>query len=76
MLPTAGRVVGQLLPPGAGATVVRDAMYFPDASTTEPFVVLGLFAGIGLLVVLVKNAVASLPPRPAAPTPAPAPVAE
>lgn len=63
MLPTAGRVIGQLLPPGAGATVVRDAMYFPDASTTEPFVVLGLFAGIGLLVVLVKNAVASLPPR-------------
>jgi hypothetical protein len=76
MLPTAGRVVGQLLPPGAGATVVRDAMYFPDASTTEPFVVLGLFAGIGLLVVLVKKAVASHPARPAAPAPAPAPVAE
>lgn len=61
MLPTAGRVVGQLLPPGAGATVVRDALYFPDASTTEPFVVLGLFAAVGLGVVLAKNAVASLP---------------
>ncbi|KAA1419156.1 ABC transporter permease [Nocardioides humilatus] len=63
MLPTAGRVIGQLLPPGAGATVVRDSLYFPDASTAGPFIVLGLFSGVGLLVVLLKNAAASLPAK-------------
>lgn len=56
MLPTAGRVVGQALPPGAGATLVRDALYFPDASTRGPFLVLIAFAAAGLLVVLVSNA--------------------
>lgn len=57
MLPTGGRLVGQLLPPGAGATVVRDSLYFPDARTAPAFVVLALFAGVGLLVVLATNAV-------------------
>lgn len=56
MLPHAGKVIGQVLPPGAGATVVRDALYFPDASTGGPFVVLGIYAGIGLLIVLLSNA--------------------
>lgn len=56
MLPDGGRLVGQLLPPGAAATVVRDSLYFPDASATGGFVVLGCFAGIGLLVVLLANA--------------------
>lgn len=59
MLPQAGNVVGKLLPPGAGATVVRDALYFPDASTAGPFVVLGIYAGLGLLIVLVVNALAN-----------------
>ncbi|GAA4809909.1 ABC transporter permease [Nocardioides caeni] len=59
MLPPLGRTIGQLLPPGAGATVARDALYFPDASTSGPFVVLGAFAAIGLLVVLVVNASAN-----------------
>ena len=59
MLPHAGSVVGKLLPPGAGATVVRDAMYFPGASTTGPFVVLGIYAGLGLVIVLVTNAIAN-----------------
>lgn len=57
MLPAGGRLVGQLLPPGAGATVVRDSLYFPEAATGGPFVVLALFAGVGLLVVLATNAV-------------------
>jgi hypothetical protein len=56
MLPHAGSVVGKLLPPGAGATVVRDALYFPGASTGGPFVVLGIYAGLGLLIVLLTNA--------------------
>jgi hypothetical protein len=59
MLPHAGDVVGRILPPGAGATVVRDALYFPHASTASAFVVLGLYAGIGLLVVLLTNAAAN-----------------
>ncbi len=57
MLPPAGRLVGQFLPPGAGATLVRDGLYFPDATNTGPLMVLGLFAGIGLIVLLVTNAV-------------------
>lgn len=59
MLPQWGATVGKLLPPGAGATVVRDALYFPDASTGSPFVVLGLYAGLGLLLVMVINAAAN-----------------
>ncbi len=59
MLPSFGNAVGQLLPPGAGATVARDALYFPDASTTAPFVVLTTYAVVGLLVVLLTNAAAN-----------------
>ena len=59
MLPTAGHTIGQLLPPGAGATVARDAMYFPDASSAGAFVVLALYAVIGLAVILVSNAAAN-----------------
>jgi hypothetical protein len=59
MLPHAGSVVGRLLPPGAGATVVRDALYFPHASTSSPFVVLAAYSVLGLLVVLASNAVAN-----------------
>lgn len=62
MLPDGGRIAGQLLPPGAGATVLRDSMYFPDASTTGALLVLGGFAGVGLLVVLLANALDYLRP--------------
>lgn len=56
LLPDAGRFVGQLLPPGAGATVARDSLYFPDATTTGAFVALACFAAGGLLVILLTNA--------------------
>lgn len=59
MLPDVGRRIGQALPPGAGATVVRDALYFPDAATGGPLLVLGAFAAVGLVVVLVTNAMAN-----------------
>jgi hypothetical protein len=59
MLPRFGHTIGQLLPPGAGATVARDALYFPDASTSAPFVVLGLYSVLGLLVILLSNAAAN-----------------
>ena len=55
MLPTAGRIVGQLLPPGAGASLIRDRLYFPAASDSRPIIVLALFGGIGLLIVVVCN---------------------
>ncbi|GAB2969505.1 hypothetical protein [Nocardioides montaniterrae] len=61
MLPEVGRHLGQALPPGAGATVARDALYFPAASTTWPFVVLAIYAGLGMLIVMVTNAVAKEP---------------
>ena len=59
MLPKAGHTVGQLLPPGAGATVARDAMYFPDAATAGAFVVLAAYALGGLAVILSCNAAAN-----------------
>lgn len=55
MLPRAGRVVGQLLPPGAGASFVRDRLYFPGASDTTELIVLSAFAGVGLLIVVICN---------------------
>lgn len=58
MLPTAGRIVGQLLPPGAGATLVRNRLYFPDAPFSGPLWILIGFSAMGLLVILVTNMLA------------------
>jgi hypothetical protein len=58
-LPPLARVLGQVLPTGAGATLVRDSLYFPDASVTRPVLILSLYAGIGILLVLVTNALAN-----------------
>jgi hypothetical protein len=63
-LPTFGRVVGQSLPTGAGVTAIRESLYFPAADRTGPITVLALYAGIGLLVVLVTNALANRSHRP------------
>ncbi len=54
-LPAFGRHVGENLPTGAGVQAVRDDLYFPAASVTGHLVVLGLYAGIGCLVVLITN---------------------
>ncbi|GIE92477.1 hypothetical protein [Actinoplanes regularis] len=58
-LPPAARVLGQVLPTGAGATLVRDNLYFPDASVSQPVATLALYAIVGLLLVLVTNALAN-----------------
>ncbi|MGN6609024.1 MAG: hypothetical protein ACTHMS_18680 [Jatrophihabitans sp.] len=58
-LPTWGRIVGRVLPTGAGVTAIRDSLYFPDASNTLPLVVLALYGGVGIVVVLVTNALAN-----------------
>ncbi len=62
-LPTAGRVLGQALPPGAGATAIRDSLYFPDAPVAGPVSVLAAYAVVGLGLVLVTNVVANRTPR-------------
>jgi hypothetical protein len=58
-MPTAARVFGQALPTGAGATLVRDSLYFPSSSTTTAVITLSLYAGVGLLLVLVTNTLAN-----------------
>jgi hypothetical protein len=54
-LPTFGRALGENLPTGAGVQAVRDDLYFPDAPIGPHLLVLGLYAGIGCLLVLITN---------------------
>jgi hypothetical protein len=54
-LPAFGRVLGENLPTGAGVQAVRDNLYFPAAPIGGHLLVLGLYAGIGCLLVLVTN---------------------
>ena len=54
-LPAFGRLVGENLPTGAGVQAVRDDLYFPAAPIGHHLTVLGLYAGIGCLIVLVTN---------------------
>lgn len=51
-LPSPWGDVGQWLPPGAGATLVRDLSYFPEADTAFPWLVLGGWATAGLLLAM------------------------
>jgi hypothetical protein len=48
--------VGQWFPPGAGATLVRDASYFPSADTAFPWLVLAGWALAGVVLVLIGAA--------------------
>jgi hypothetical protein len=54
-LPSFGRHLGENLPTGAGVQAVRDDLYFPAAPIREHLLVLGLYAGIGAVVVLITN---------------------
>jgi hypothetical protein len=54
-LPAFGRTVGENLPTGAGVQAVRDDLYFPAASIGGYLTVLGLYAGIGVVLVLITN---------------------
>lgn len=42
--------IGQYFVPGAAATLVRDLSYFPDADTTQPWLVLVVWAAAGVLL--------------------------
>jgi hypothetical protein len=54
-LPEPWGAVGQWFPPGAGATLLRDASYFPAADTTFPWLVLAGWAAAGILLALVGH---------------------
>lgn len=54
-LPEPWGAVGQWFPPGAGATLLRDASYFPAADTTFPWIVLAGWAAAGILLALVGH---------------------
>ncbi|MGV9827797.1 ABC transporter permease [Gordonia sp. NPDC003429] len=47
--------LGKWLPTGGGAQLIRNSLYFPSAGNTTAFVCLGLFAGLGVVIVLVWN---------------------
>ncbi|MCL2422543.1 MAG: ABC transporter permease [Micrococcales bacterium] len=47
-LPTPWGTVGQMFPPGAGATLVRNFSYFSDANNVVPWTVLGVWTLFGL----------------------------
>ncbi|GAA2221597.1 hypothetical protein GCM10010413_12130 [Promicromonospora sukumoe] len=48
--------IGQWLPPGASATLLRDVSYFPDADASAAWLALGLWAGAGVLLSVVGHA--------------------
>jgi len=52
LLPGFWRTVGEFLPPGAAATALRNAAYFPAASVIQPLAVLGTFVVVGAAVEL------------------------
>lgn len=54
-LPTPWGAVGQLFPPGAGATLVREVSYFPDASTTSSWLVLAGWIALGLVLAVLAH---------------------
>lgn len=58
MLPGGWAALGQALPRGAGATLLRKVFYFDDASMSQLVLVVALYAGIGLLVLGCVNAFA------------------
>jgi hypothetical protein len=58
-LPHFWRTLGEYLPPGAGATLIRNVFYFPDASSTKPITILAVYVAVGCLVLVTLKAVAA-----------------
>jgi len=56
MLPQPWGEVGQWLPPGAGATLLRSVSWFDGAGATRPLWVLSGWAVLGFVLVLVGRA--------------------
>jgi hypothetical protein len=56
MLPGFWRSISQLMPPGAGGTVLRNVSYFGGNAVVRPLLVLGVFAGLGAMLTAVADA--------------------
>ncbi|MBF6172304.1 hypothetical protein [Nocardia blacklockiae] len=69
LLPQPWGAIGQLLPPGAAATLIRSVAFFDGHGAATPLIVLLCWAGAGLLMLAVG---ANLPRRSPAPEPVPA----
>ncbi len=52
LIPPFWRVIGAILPPGAGTDAARSIAYFGGAHTAQPLYVLGCYAAVGLIVAL------------------------
>jgi hypothetical protein len=62
------KVLGEYLPPGAGASLLRNVFYFPDASVAKSITILVAYVAVGCLVLIglkVVGALRSREPRPA-----------
>ncbi len=55
MLPRWAGVTGQLLPPGAGANLLRSTAYFDGAAALQPVAVLCGWVAVGLVAVLLGS---------------------
>lgn len=51
-LPGAWGAIGQYFVPGATGTLLRDISYFPEASTTQPWVTLAVWIAFGLCFIM------------------------
>lgn len=58
LMPAFWHDFGQALPPGAGATLLRRVLYFPDAPLGAPILTLALYAGTGAAVLGTVNLIA------------------
>lgn len=54
-LPGFWAALGEWLPTGGAAELIRNTLYFPDAGNASALLCLGLYAGIGTIVVLIWN---------------------
>jgi hypothetical protein len=68
MLPQPWGEIGQFLPVGAGATLIRSAAYFDWAGGTRSVLVLASYALVGLALVAVTGRRGATPTEPATPT--------
>ncbi|ULR49091.1 ABC transporter permease [Streptomyces deccanensis] len=73
MLPEPVGALGQLLPPGAGASLLRSVSFFDGAGALTPALVLTAWAGLGLTAVLLGDLRGRRTPPTERPTPEPTP---
>lgn len=54
-LPEPWGAIGQMFPPGAAATLLRDLSYFPDAATLAPWLVLAGWSTLGIVLAVIGH---------------------